>query len=96
MHYNAKGAFIGDVLVDVDADAPLYGNPNTRSMLYNSFLATPLLDITGRFEVRLTDHEGEPCSGHDEDIDHIISAFTHSVIVNSNGTMIVTDVQGKP
>ncbi|KIJ38229.1 hypothetical protein M422DRAFT_33372 [Sphaerobolus stellatus SS14] len=97
IHYNAEGAFIGELIVEDDTiPAPSYGAADTRTMPYNTFLATRLLDLTGRVEIRFTDLEGK--LGRDvadqEEVDCIFAAFTHSVLVHSDHTMIVTDIQG--
>jgi len=94
IHYNAEGAFLGEIIEPNDATSPAYGGPDTHLLLYNSFLALPLIDITGKFETRFTDKDGDEHTVT-ENIDDIFAAFTHAVIVHSNLTMIVTDIQGK-
>ncbi|KIJ49753.1 hypothetical protein M422DRAFT_246102 [Sphaerobolus stellatus SS14] len=96
IRYNASGAFFGQLDCEDPDIAPSYGVPETRTMLYNSFLATPLIDMKGRSELRFTDKYGN--YGRDpserEEIDYILEAFTHGVLVDSDHTVIVTDIQG--
>ncbi|KIJ40769.1 hypothetical protein M422DRAFT_256185 [Sphaerobolus stellatus SS14] len=97
IRYNADGAFIGKMIIQNDRDEvpkPSYGTPDTRSMLYATFLAAPLLNMKGCTEVRFTDNQGK---GHDmceEEMGQIIAAFTHAVLVDSDHMVIVTDIQG--
>jgi len=97
MRYNAAGAFLGTLVDNIHALTPSYGTPDTRLMLFNSFLTTPLLNLDGKTEQRFTDHNG--LFGDDDeasltDMDLLIGAFTHFTLSSSHGTLIVTDVQG--
>ncbi|KIJ38414.1 hypothetical protein M422DRAFT_258777 [Sphaerobolus stellatus SS14] len=100
IRYNAEGAFVGELIIEDDTiPAPSYGAADTRTMPYNTFLATRLLDLTGRVEIRFTDLEGK--LGQDvtdqEEVDHVFTAFTHSVLVNSifldDGELVLYDPQ---
>jgi len=95
MRFNSDGAFIGQLVEDINTSGPSYGSHDTRSMLFNYFLATKLLDFSGQHEIRFTDVHGEGrVEAEVKDIDEVIAAFTHSTLVHSHGTMVITDIQG--
>ena len=93
IRYNVNGAFVSE-LVDKECEIPhpSNGSPETRSMLYKTFLTTLLLNMSSR-EVQFRGHNGAAREDQ-QDIDHVLAAFTHSVLVDSNHTVIVTDIQG--
>ncbi|KIJ29103.1 hypothetical protein M422DRAFT_269524 [Sphaerobolus stellatus SS14] len=79
---------------DCEAMPPLsYGAPDTRTMHNTTFFAAPFLDFTGRTEIHFTGGDGVP-RDHKGEIDDIIAAFTHSTLIDSSHTVIVTDIQG--
>ncbi|KIJ35033.1 hypothetical protein M422DRAFT_262776 [Sphaerobolus stellatus SS14] len=94
--YNTSSAFFGQLDCKDPNIVPSYGVPETHTMLYNSFLATPLIDMKGRSELCFTVKYGY--YGHDpsehEEIGYIFEAFTHGVLVDSDHMVIVTDIQG--
>ncbi|KIJ29779.1 hypothetical protein M422DRAFT_268729 [Sphaerobolus stellatus SS14] len=73
---------------------PLPGIPETRSMLNKTFLASPFIDMKNCKERRFTGRDGGGRSASDwQEMDYILSAFTHAVLVDSNHTIIITDLQ---
>ena len=95
MRFNAAGAFLGKLdFYDIPED-PLPGVLDIRSMFFNSFLATPLLNLPPLpRELRITDKFG---ISQDEDKDTLIqaiNAFTHAMYEDSDKTILVTDIQG--
>ncbi|KIJ37043.1 hypothetical protein M422DRAFT_781910 [Sphaerobolus stellatus SS14] len=94
IRFNAAGAFVGILEHDL-SPTPSYGSPETRSMLNKTFLATLILEMSNRTEFRFTGRDGGGCSPSVcTEIDHIMTAFTHSVLVDSEHTVIVADLQG--
>lgn len=86
IRYNAHGAFIGDLMHGTHTGAG-------SSMLYNSFLAVPLLAIPSGGEMRFTDVYG---LGDDKtDMEHILTAFTHATYAHSKHSVLIADIQGE-
>jgi len=95
MRFNSDSAFIGQLAEDTNMSGLSCGSPDTHSMLFNTFLATKLLDFNGQPEIRFTDIYGEGrVETEAKDIDDVIAAFTHSTLVHSHGTTVITDIQG--
>ncbi|HEV7738598.1 MAG TPA: hypothetical protein VGO47_14655 [Chlamydiales bacterium] len=97
IRFNADGAFVGNIVNSTpNALESLYIVPDPKTMEYETFLATKLLDFTDRHEIRFTDNEGIGRLPEEHDtMDDALAAFTHSVLVDSDHTVIVTDIQGK-
>ncbi|KIJ31660.1 hypothetical protein M422DRAFT_266561 [Sphaerobolus stellatus SS14] len=96
LRYNAEGAFLGDVVFK-DENPPVlsFSSPDTRTMLYDAFLAAPYLEIKPGDELRFTDKYGTPARDDKaNEIDDMLAAFTHSSLVDSDHTVIITDIQG--
>ncbi|KIJ30747.1 hypothetical protein M422DRAFT_267688 [Sphaerobolus stellatus SS14] len=96
LRYNAEGAFLGDVVFK-DENPPVlsFSSPDTRTMLYDAFLAAPYLEIKPGDELRFTDKYGTPARDDKaNEIDDMLVAFTHSSLVDSDHTVIITDIQG--
>lgn len=65
----------------------------TSSMLYDSFLAVPFLNIPPGGEKRFTDVHG---LGDDKtDMERILSAFTHAAYAHSRRSVLIADIQGE-
>jgi len=95
MQFNSDGPFIGQLAEDINMSGLSYGSLDTRSMLFNTFLVTKLLDFNGQHEIRFTDIYGEGCVETEaKDIDEVIATFIHSTLVHSHGITIITDIQG--
>ncbi|KIJ53425.1 hypothetical protein M422DRAFT_242580 [Sphaerobolus stellatus SS14] len=92
--FNAAGSFLGTLVDDVPPK-PLPGIPETRSMLNKMFLASPFIDMKNCVERCFTGRDGGGRSASDwQEMDHILAAFTHAVLVDSDHTVIITDLQG--
>ncbi|KIJ46756.1 hypothetical protein M422DRAFT_249481 [Sphaerobolus stellatus SS14] len=96
IRYNTDGAFLGEVLQNNnDPPLPSFGSPDTRTMLYDTFLAAPFLDMKDNPEIRFTNRDGYGCRDDEhDDMDDVLAAFTHLALVDSDHTVIVTDIQG--
>ena len=66
------------------------------SMLNKTFLASPFIDMKNCMEQCFTGRDGGGRSASDwQEMDYILAAFTHAVLVDSDHTVIITDLQGK-
>ncbi|KAG1895860.1 uncharacterized protein F5891DRAFT_1193674 [Suillus fuscotomentosus] len=88
MKWNIVGAFIGK-LTDLLPPAPTDGTDDNRSLLYDVFLATPLLPSGALYrEVKFSGNE-QP--GNNEDmIGRVVDAYSHHVLVDSSPDHSVT------
>ncbi|KIJ53063.1 hypothetical protein M422DRAFT_243034 [Sphaerobolus stellatus SS14] len=96
IRYNANGAFVGEVVAGDDTfPLPSYGSPDTQTMLNDAFLAAPFLDLSSHQELHFTNNKGAECRYDDEidTMDLVLAAFTHSCLVDSDYTVMVTDIQ---
>ncbi|KAG2030971.1 hypothetical protein BDR03DRAFT_877123, partial [Suillus americanus] len=92
MKWNVEGAFIG-TLVDPLPPRPTDGMNNNRNLLYNVFLATPLLSTSSLYhEVKFSGNE-QP--GNNEDmIRCVVDAYSHHVLIDSCFETLISDIQG--
>ncbi|KAG1900110.1 uncharacterized protein F5891DRAFT_1189196 [Suillus fuscotomentosus] len=92
MKWNVAGAFIGK-LTDLLPPAPTDGTDDNRSLLYDVFLATPLLPSGALYrEVKFSGNE-QP--GNNEDmIGRVVDAYSHHVLVDSDFETLISDIQG--
>jgi hypothetical protein len=92
MKWNAEGAFIG-TLVDPLPCGPTDGTNDNRNLVYDVFLATPLLSTGSLYrEVKFSGNE-QP--GNNEDmIGRVVDAYSHHVLVDSCFETLISDIQG--
>src|SRR5258708_7529449 len=92
MKWNIVGAFIGK-LIDLLPPAPTDGTDDNRSLIYDVFLATPLLPSGALYcEVKFSGNE-QP--GNNEDtIGRVVDAYSHHVLVDSTFEILISDIQG--
>jgi len=91
IRWNFTGSFIG--CAAGVAPVPDTGTVDNRSLLFDYFLATPLLDINNKTTERK--FSGNEDIGHNTDpLGRIIDAYIHHVLVDSFGDMFLADVQG--
>ncbi|KAG2745806.1 hypothetical protein P692DRAFT_20741556, partial [Suillus brevipes Sb2] len=94
MKWNAAGAFIGK-LVDLLPSAPTDGTDDNRSLIYDVFLATPLLPLGALY--REVEFSGNEQPGNNEDlIGRVVDAYSHHVLIDSEHCFIsiLTDFTG--
>lgn len=85
IRWNCTGAFIGEV-DDFWLD-------DTSSLIFGTFLAAPFLDTSGVYKERK--FSGSTAAGHSIDIvGSAIDAYAHHTLVDSNGALLLTDLQG--
>jgi|HubBroStandDraft_6_1064221.scaffolds.fasta_scaffold886496_1 hypothetical protein len=87
MHWNTDGAFLGD----------LCSEKESQSLLFNTFLAVPLLttgepNIERRF-TGVTDFDIVAAS--DDQPGKIIDAYVHYTVIESKKDLLLVDIQGK-
>jgi hypothetical protein len=83
---------VGTVVSELDP-APAAGDEDSRTLLFDTFLAAPLLSTTGLY----TEQKFSGNDGISENIDmvgQVIDAYAHHVLVDSCGTILLTDLQG--
>lgn len=91
IRWNFTGSFIG--CAAGIAPAPDSGTVDNRSLLFDYFLATPLLDINDKFDERK--FSGNEDVGHNTDpLGRVIDAYIHHALVDSLGDILFVDVQG--
>ncbi|KAF8226522.1 hypothetical protein L208DRAFT_1301371 [Tricholoma matsutake] len=85
IHWNAHGAFIGTV-----TNAWL---DDMSSLVFETFLVAPLLDMSDLYTERKS--SGSMAAGHSIDVvGSAIDTYAHHVLVDSDGTLLLTDLQG--
>jgi hypothetical protein len=85
IRWNALGAFVGTV-TDTFLD-------DTTSLVFETFLAAPLLDMSNLYSIRK--FSGSTTAGRSIDIvGSAIDAYAHHVLVDSDGLLVLTDLQG--
>jgi hypothetical protein len=63
------------------------------SLVFKTFLAAPLLDMSNLYTERK--FSGSTTAGHSIDVvGSAIDAYAHHVLVDSNGALLLTDLQG--
>ncbi|KAG6885108.1 hypothetical protein C0992_005462 [Termitomyces sp. T32_za158] len=83
--WNSAGAFVGKAITCwPDEDS---------SLMFESFLAAPLLDTSTLYTERK--FSGSVIAGHSVDVVGVVlDAYAHHVLVDTNGDMVLTDLQG--
>jgi len=91
IRWNFAGSFIS--CAAGVALAPEVTTPDSRSLLFDYFLATPPLNISDKtIECKFSGNED---IAHNTDpLGHVIDAFVHHALVDSLGDMLFADVQG--
>jgi hypothetical protein len=69
------------------------GEKDNRSLIFATFLATPLLSTGGLYTERKFSGCDEAGDNAD-DIGRAVDAFAHHVLVDSMGSIVLTDLQG--
>jgi hypothetical protein len=67
---------------------------DTRSFVFDTFMAAPLLPTSLLYDERKfsgSDEAGENV----DDVGQVIDTFAHHVLVDSHGSFLLTDLQGK-
>ena len=93
LEFNANGAFMGKLTKNIDPP-PADGEFDNRSLIYNTFLATPLLPFgkPGYVEDKWS---GTNQTGDNQtSIGRVLAAFAHHSVVDSNKTCLLVDLQG--
>jgi myosin-heavy-chain kinase len=86
--------FVGKLTKDVEPPLTADGDINNQSLIYNTFLATPLL-LFGKPGYKEDKWSGTNQTGDNEiTISRVIAAFAHHCVVDSNKTWVLVDLQG--
>lgn len=92
LRWNFAGAFLGSVTSDL-LPPPQDEDKNTRSLLFKEFLAAPLLVTKGLY----TERKFSGCleaGDNNDNVGRVIDAYAHHILVDSGGTILMTDLQG--
>ena len=92
LQFNAADTFLGTAIDEV-ADHPKEGEPDTRTIVYRTFLAAPYIArADGFIECKWS---GTNQAGDNKDpVGIAIDAFAHHTLINSNYTAVLVDLQG--
>ncbi|KAG6848070.1 hypothetical protein H0H93_003661 [Arthromyces matolae] len=91
LRWNFANAFLGSVTSDLQSP-PEGDEKDTRSLLFPEFLAAPLLLTRGLYSERK--FSGCEEAGNNKDpIGAAVDAYAHHVLVDSEGTYLMTDLQ---
>ncbi|OSD05402.1 hypothetical protein PYCCODRAFT_1475446 [Trametes coccinea BRFM310] len=98
IRFNYAGAFLGQV-ANKSALPPLSGSNNPeevqkRPLLYYSFLATPLIPKSDGYVEKKFSGSLEVGQNNDSQIGRALDAFAHHVLVDSDETCVLVDLQG--
>ncbi|KIJ34013.1 hypothetical protein M422DRAFT_263969 [Sphaerobolus stellatus SS14] len=95
VRFHIEDTFIGELVNYNAIPAPPFGSSETRSMLNTTFMAAPFVDFGDQSEIRYIRGDGEWCAEEFRDeMDSVLQAFVHSVLVDTAHALIVTDIQG--
>ncbi|KAG6852271.1 hypothetical protein C0991_001402 [Blastosporella zonata] len=92
LRWNFSGAFLGSVISELPPP-PEGDKKDTRSLIFKEFLAAPLLSTRGLY----TERKFSGCNEAGDNSDHvgcIVDAYAHHVLIDSGGTLLMTDLQG--
>jgi len=88
------GAFLG-LAVNELSGPPDNGEPDTRTIVYRTFLAAPYIAPADGFVEQKW--SGTNQAGDNKDhIGVVIDAFAHHSLIDSNYTAVLVDLQGEP
>ena len=93
IRWNFDGAFLGTVNCSDISPTPKDGEKDNRPLIFATFLATLLLSTSGLYtECKFSgcDEAGD----NTDDIGRAVDAFAHHVLVDSMGSIVLTDLQG--
>ncbi|EDR06692.1 uncharacterized protein LACBIDRAFT_328608 [Laccaria bicolor S238N-H82] len=92
IHWNFQDAFIGDVSSGM-LPCPDIGEEDLRSLSFLTFLAVPLITTTGLYTERK--FSGSDAAGNNlDEVGRIVDPYAHHVLVDSQGSYLLTDLQG--
>ncbi|KAG6884247.1 hypothetical protein C0992_006668, partial [Termitomyces sp. T32_za158] len=92
LRWNISGAFLGSVTSELPPP-PQDDEMDTRSLVFKEFLAAPLLSTKGLY----TERKFSGCNEAGDNGDlagRVVDAYAHHVLVDSGGTLLMTDLQG--
>ncbi|EDR04945.1 uncharacterized protein LACBIDRAFT_303845 [Laccaria bicolor S238N-H82] len=90
--WNFEGAFMGKVTSGM-LPHPADGEEDNRSLIYPIFLVAPLIATTGLYKERKFSGNDQAGNNNDE-VGRVIDAYSHHVLVDSNGFLLLSDLQG--
>lgn len=92
LRFNVANAFVGTVTADIGA-LPADGTKDQRTLVYRTFLAAPYIPHgEGYSEDKWS---GTDQAGNNNDhLGHVMDAFAHHSLVDSNNTAVIVDLQG--
>ena len=90
IRWNTDGAFLG---VIIDGPISTEGEPIGPPLVFKTFLAMPYLSKKPPYEERK--FSGSIKAGHSIDVlGQVMDAYAHHVLDDSNGSVLLTDLQG--
>ncbi|KAF5386056.1 hypothetical protein D9615_002422 [Tricholomella constricta] len=92
IRWNFRDAFLGTVTSGL-LPQPTAGEQDSRSLTFKTFLAAPLLTTSGLY----TERKFSGCDTAGDNVDSIgraIDAFAHHILVDTDGGLLMTDLQG--
>ncbi|KAF8055541.1 hypothetical protein FPV67DRAFT_1458558 [Lyophyllum atratum] len=92
IRWNFRDAFLGTVTSGLLPE-PTAGMQDTRSLVFTSFFAAPLLNMRGLY----TERKFSGCDTAGDNVDTIgraIDAYAHHILVDTDGDLLMTDLQG--
>ncbi|KAF9487146.1 kinase-like protein, partial [Pleurotus eryngii] len=90
--WNVDGAFVAQVTSALP-ERPTNGAPDTRSLLFEHVLIAPFIERSALHQERK--FSGSEQAGNNKDeVGKMMDAFAHHVFVDSQGSLIFTDIQG--
>jgi hypothetical protein len=92
LKFHATNAFVGTVTKEIEQ--PTDDEADNRSLLYNTFLAAPLLPF-GKPGYTESKWSGTNQTGDNETaIGRVLASFAHHCVVDSNKSCLLVDLQG--
>jgi hypothetical protein len=92
LRFNAANAFLGTAIGDIPGH-PKDGEPDTRTIVYRTFLAAPYIALTDGFEEHKWSGTNQP-GGSKDPVGAVIDAFAHHSLVDSDFSAVLVDLQG--
>lgn len=92
MRWNVDGAFVG-VLETALPPPPANQDDDNRSLVYSTFLATPLLSSGPSYKEEKFSGNME-VGNNSGSIGNAVDAYAHHIVVDSLGTVLFVDLQG--
>ena len=92
IHWNFADAFLGTITSGL-LPAPMAGEADSQSLVSKTFLAVPLLKTSGLYNE--WKFSGSDMAGDNVDtVGCAIDAYAHHILADSNGSLLMTDLQG--